>query len=76
VADTMCSNCEESLGVKYIEAPSGKNAFKIGAYLIEKPKLQVVSYVGKTPKSLLQQGEKAKGKQKNIFTSLFSFLKK
>jgi len=72
VAETFCTSCKENLGVKYIEAPSGKNAFKIGTYLIEKPKLRVVT------KPIRTNGEESdeKKKQRTLFSSFISFFRK
>ncbi len=46
VCEVFCCECSSSLGIKYVEAPDPQNAYKIGTYLIEKPKLKVLDYLG------------------------------
>jgi len=75
VADTFCINCKELLGVKYIEAADGDNAFKIGTYLIEKPKVKLISLPG--PRSSKEQERNKKQQQKKgMLSTLFGFLRK
>jgi hypothetical protein len=77
VSDCLCCTCNENLGVKYIEAPSGKNAFKIGAYLIEKPKLKVVSLAGDITKAgETDKKKKSQTRRSGIFSVVSSFLKR
>jgi len=82
VSETFCSTCKETLGVKYIEAPSGANAYKIGTYLIEKPKLKVLSFAGQKPNGLPQQAapnstdDDPSRRKSGFLTAFLSFLKK
>eukprot|EP01118_Nematostelium_gracile_P017140 TRINITY_DN7235_c0_g1_i1.p1 TRINITY_DN7235_c0_g1~~TRINITY_DN7235_c0_g1_i1.p1 ORF type:complete len:362 (+),score=65.72 TRINITY_DN7235_c0_g1_i1:83-1168(+) len=73
VADTICSHCNQVLGVKYIEATDTQNAYKVGSYLVEKPKLSVVFHSKKPLKSLTEA--KLKGKSKGIFSSFMNLFK-
>lgn len=74
VSDTMCATCQEQLGIKYIESIDGENAFKIGTFLIEKPKVKLV--VQAESRDHKMNDGKKKQQKKGIFFSLFSFLRK
>jgi len=70
----MCATCQEQLGIKYIESIDGENAFKIGTFLIEKPKVKLV--VQAESRDHKMNDGKKKQQKKGIFFSLFSFLRK
>jgi len=76
VAETFCKQCDESLGVKYIEAPSDQNAFKIGTYLIEKPKIEAITKEEDNKRKEIAKDEKTKSKKSQFFSTFISFLRK
>jgi len=66
VCNIFCGSCNHNLGVKYIHASDARNAFKIGTFLIENSKYEVVF-----PVTQYQDA-----KQKSLFTNLLRFLRR
>jgi len=81
IANTLCVGCNTVLGIKYIDAPDSRNAYKIGTYLIEKPKLKIGEFY--PPKIATEKKEKTTSpsverrveKKSSFFGLLYSFVK-
>ncbi|PRP80739.1 AAT family amino acid transporter [Planoprotostelium fungivorum] len=70
VSDASCVGCHELIGIKYLQASDGQNAYKVGTFLVEKPKVKVISVT-------MQAASRDKRKnRRSSLLSLFSFLRK
>jgi hypothetical protein len=76
VCEVICSVCGTSLGIKYIESPNMENAFKIGTYLIEKPKLSIIHFDSKTKPKESDTPKLINENRKSIVSKFISLFRK
>eukprot|EP01117_Protostelium_nocturnum_P000422 TRINITY_DN1048_c0_g1_i1.p1 TRINITY_DN1048_c0_g1~~TRINITY_DN1048_c0_g1_i1.p1 ORF type:complete len:430 (+),score=127.09 TRINITY_DN1048_c0_g1_i1:241-1530(+) len=78
VADACCENCQEVLGIKYLQAKDAMNAYKIGTYLVEKPKVKITSVTlpSRRDSSDSLGSNMGRVRRKSSILSLFGFLRK
>jgi len=73
VSDASCVGCHELIGIKYLQATDGQNAYKVGTFLVEKPKVKVISV---TVQPSTRDGKMNGKNRRTSLLSLFSFLRK
>jgi len=76
VADASCEQCHELIGIKYLQASDGQNAYKVGTYLVEKPKVKVISVNLQPSRRDSPEVSGGRRNRKPSLLSLFSFLRK
>lgn len=72
VAETFCAQCEEVVGVKYIQAEDPQNGVKVGSFLVEKSKVKMVFKTVSPPRK--NSNPEPRKRSGSLLSSLMSFL--